>query len=109
MAQTLKVLGQSALAATTLTAVYTVPAATTAAVSTITVCERSGAATTYRLSVAVAGAADATSQYLVYDAALAANETQTLTLGISLGAGDVVRAYAGAATVSVNVFGVENS
>ena len=109
MAQTLKVLGQAALAATTLTDVYTVPAATTAAVSTITVCERSGAGTTYRLSIAVAGAADATKQYIAYGVTLAANETQTLTLGISLGAGEVVRAYAGAATVSVNVFGVENT
>lgn len=107
MPETRKVLGQSAPTATTLTAVYTVPASTQALLSTITVCNRSATATTYRLSVAVAGAADANNQYLVYDAPISGNEAVTWTLGCTLGAADVVRAYVGAATVTVNVFGVE--
>lgn len=108
MAETRKILGQAALAATTLTDVYTVPGATTAVVSTVTVCNRS-TATTYRIAVSIAGAADATKQYVCYDVPLAANETQALTLGITLAATDVLRGYAGAATVSVNVFGVEET
>lgn len=105
MADTLKVLGQAALAATTLTDVYT--AASPATVSTVSVCNRSATATTFRVSVAVAGAADATKQYLFYDVPLAGNDSFTATLGITMAATDVLRAYAGAATVSVNVFGVE--
>lgn len=107
MASTYKVLGQSAPSATTLTDVYTVPAATSAIISTITVAERAGAVATFRLGIAVAGATGATKQYFAYDAALAANGTATFTLGISLAATDVVRAYASTGNLSVNVFGVE--
>ena len=107
MASTYKVLSQTAPSATTLTDSYTVPGATQAVVSTIDVCNRGATATTYRLSVAVAGAADATKQYIAYDVPIAANSAQTLTLGISLGAADVVRVYAGAAQLSFNIFGVE--
>ena len=105
--ETRKVLGQVALGAAALTAVYTVPGATQAVVSTVTVCNRDAAGATFRLSVAVAAAGDATSQYLYYDLPLAGNDTFVLTLGIALGAGDIVRAYASTANVTVNVFGVE--
>lgn len=105
MADTLKVLGQAALSATTLTDVYTAAAAAT--VSTVVVCNRSSTPTTFRLSVAVAGAADATKQYFAYDVPLAGNDTVPFTIGLTMAATDVLRAYAGAATVSVNVFGVE--
>lgn len=109
MADTLKVLGQSALSATTLTDVYTVPSATNTTVSTITVCNRGATAVTFRVSIAVAGAANTNAQYLYYDQELDANSTFTSTIGLTLGATDVVRAYASNANVSVNVFGVEIS
>src|SRR5512139_1977479 len=107
MAETRKVLGQAALAATTLTAVYTVPGATQAVVSTVVLCNRDVTDATVRLSVAVAGAANDSKQYLYYDLPLPANDTFCATLGIALGAADVIRAYASTANVSVNVFGVE--
>lgn len=107
MANTIKVLAQSAPSATTLTDVYTVPSATTAVVSSLVVCNRGGTATTFRISVAVAGAADATKQYLYYDVAIAANDTFVATIGLTLGTADVVRAYAGNANLSVNVYGEE--
>src|SRR5690242_8642174 len=106
MSQVYKVLGQSKPTATTLTAVYTVPAATSAVVSTVVICNQ-GAATSVRLSVAVAGAVDATQQYLLYDTAIAANTTYTLTLGITLATTDVIRVYNTLATVSFNIFGSE--
>lgn len=105
--ETRKVLGQVALGATTLTAIYTVPAATEAVVSTITVCNRGTTDATFRVSVAVAGAADDPKQYLYYDLPLIAKDSFVLTLGIALGAGDIVKAYASTANVTVNVFGVE--
>ena len=104
--ETFKVLAQSAPGAATLTDAYTVPALTAVTVSTIVVTNRS-TATSFRLSIAVAGAGDATKQYLAYDTPLGANETQTFTLGVTLGAADVVRVYNTLATVSFNVFGVE--
>lgn len=106
---TYKVLAQSAPSAASLTDAYTVPALTMAVISTIAVCNRGASATTYRISVAVAGAADAAEQYIAYDAAIAANTSQMLTIGISLGAADVVRVYAGAAQLSFNISGAEVS
>lgn len=109
MADTLKVLGQSALAATTLTDVYTVPSLTSATVSTITICNRGSTSCTFRLSVAIAGASDTNSQYVYYDMPLPADDTFVATIGMTLGAADKIRAYASTANVSVNIFGVEVS
>ena len=109
MTQTLKVLGQSALAATTLTDVYTVPSSTSTTVSSVVICNAAGTATTFRLSIAVAGAADTAKQYLYYDTSLAANDTFIATIGVTLAATDILRAYAGNANLSVTVYGVEIS
>jgi hypothetical protein len=109
MAETKKVLGQSAPSATILTDVYTVPASRSAVVSTITVCNRGASSTTFRVSVAPSGAADANSQYLYYDVTIPANETFSATIGITLATTDVVRIYAGNANLSMSIFGVEIS
>ena len=107
MADTLKVLGQSNPSATTLTAAYTVPAATMTSVSSIVVANRSATATSFRISVAPAGAVDALQHYLFYDQAIDGNSTFIATIGITLATTDVVRVYATLATLSFNVFGVE--
>ena len=107
MANTLKVLGQTNPAAATLTDSYTVPGATSATVSTITVANRSATATEFRISVAVAGAANNNIQYIAYDAPIAGNDTISLTIGLTLAATDVVRVYATLATLTFNIFGVE--
>ena len=107
MADTLKILGQAALTATTLTDVYTVPADKSATISTLMVCNRGNTSATFRISVCVAGAADTTAQYIYYDQLVDANSTFAITVGITLAATDVVRAYATTANLSVNVFGVE--
>lgn len=104
-----KVLGQSALAATTNTDVYTVPASNSAVISTITVANRAATATTFRLAIRPAGAGISNQHYIAYDVPLAANDTTNLTLGITLAATDVVTAYAGSANVSVGVFGSQIS
>ena len=109
MATTYKVLGQSAPAATTQADLYTVPAATQTIVSTITVANRAATAGTYRVYARIAGAAAANAQYLVYDASLPANATDTLTLGVTLGATDVLSVYASTADFSFNAFGSEIS
>jgi len=104
-----KVLGQSNPAATTATTLYTVPAATQAIVSTLTVTNQTATAGTYRIAVRVAGATLAAAQYLAYDVSLPGNATDTLTLGVTLGATDVITVEASAATFSFNAFGSELS
>lgn len=106
MASTYKILGQSKPLATTLTALYTVPAATSTVCSSLVVCNQ-GAATSYRISVAIAGAGDTAAQYLAYDVAIGANASDTWTIGITLATTDVVRVYNTLATLSFNLFGQE--
>lgn len=102
-----KVLGQSTPSATTLTTLYTVPASTQAVCSTLSVCNTTGAAITYRIAVRPAGASIATQHYLAYDASVAANDSVMLTLGITLATTDVVSVYAGAANLAFSLFGAE--
>lgn len=109
MATTYKVLGQSAPSATTATALYTVPSATSAVVSTINVCNRAGSADTFRIAVRPAGAALANQHYLAYDVAIPANDSLALTIGVSLATTDVLEVYAGSANLSFTAFGAELS
>ena len=107
MAETYKILGQSAPAAATLTTAYTVAASTEAIISTVTVCNRSATATAFRIAVRPAGAAISDEHYVAYDQAIAGNETVTLTLGFGLATTDVVSVYNTLATCSFNVGGME--
>jgi len=107
MAVIRKVLGQLNPNITTLTDLYTVPTATSAVVSTITICNRSATSTSFRISVAIAGTADNAIQYIAYDAPIDGNDTISLTLGITLAATDKIRVYATLATLTFNAFGME--
>jgi len=106
MAVAYKVLGQVIPSATTNTTLYTVPAATSAVCSTLSICNQ-GVSTTVRVAIRPAGATLATSQYIVYDSIVSANDTLFLTLGISLATTDVVTVYAVTANISFSLFGSE--
>jgi len=106
MANVYKVLGQVEPAATTATALYTVPAATSTVCSTLSICN-TGVSTTYRVAIRPAGATLADLHYIVYEAAIEQYNTTLLTLGITLAATDVVTVYAGTANVVFNLFGSE--
>jgi hypothetical protein len=107
MATSYKVLGQSNPSATTATTLYTVPSATEAVVSTITVCNQAASAGTYRIAVRPDGASLAAQHYIAYDVSLPANATDTLTLGITINASDVITVYASSASMSFNAYGSE--
>ena len=107
MAITYKVLAQSAPSATTNTDVYTVGSGKQATVSTITIANRAATAATYRIAIRVAGSALSNEEYIAYDATVPANDTIALTLGITLGAADVITVYASTANLSFNIFGAE--
>ena len=109
MPTTYKVLGQSNPTASTDTTLYTVPASTSAVVSTVSVCNRGSAAATYRVAVRPAGASLANQHYVTYDVTLPAYATDTLTLGITLATTDVLTVYASTGDVTFQAFGSELS
>jgi hypothetical protein len=109
MAITIKVLGQSNPSATTLSTLYTVPAATSAVGSSIVICNRSATASSFRVAVRPAGAAIADEHYIYYDVAIAGNDTFIATIGVTLATTDVVSVYATLATLSFNLYGQENT
>jgi glucose-6-phosphate dehydrogenase assembly protein OpcA len=107
MPTTYKVLGQSNPAATTATTLYTVPSATQTVVSSITIANHESSSAKYRIAVRVAGAPMAASQYIAYDVAVGAADTTVLTLGLTLGATDIITIYASTANLSFAAFGSE--
>lgn len=107
MATTYKVLGQVNPSATTATTAYTVPSATQTIVSSISVCNQASSAATYRIAVRPAGATLAAQHYVVYGATVPASDTTVLTIGLTLGATDVVTVYASSANLSFNLYGSE--
>jgi len=109
MATALKVLGQANPVANTVTDLYTVPSATQATVSTVTVCNTGTAIAQVRLLVAPTGAVTATQHYFVYDMPIAPNETVTFTLGITMGATDVLRCRSTLANVAFGAYGQERT
>jgi glucose-6-phosphate dehydrogenase assembly protein OpcA len=107
MAITYKVLGQSNPSANINTDLYTVPSATSAVCSTIVICNQAASAATFRIAVRPSGNAIATSQYISYDSNLNANDSITMTIGITLAATDVITVRANTTTVSFSLFGSE--
>jgi hypothetical protein len=106
MATTYKVLGQSNPTAASDSTLYTVPASTETVVSTITVANL-GSTGTFRVAVRPAGATIANQHYVVYDAILNANDSITLTLGITLEATDVITVRASNTSFAFQAFGSE--
>lgn len=106
---TYKVLAQNAPAATTSTDIYTVGAGKQAVISSIVIANRTTSSATYRIAIRVAGATLATNQYIAYDITVGLSDSTTLTLGLTLGAGDVITVYASTANLTFSVFGSEIS
>jgi len=109
MANAYKVLAQSAPSAATATNVYTVPAATETVISTVIIANRAATAGSFRLSVRPNGGTQTNAMYCAYDVPVAANDSTTLTLGITLDAADVITVYCSSADMSINIFGTEIS
>jgi len=104
-----KVLGQSRPVAAAETTIYTVPAATSTIVSTLTIAN-DGVATTFRVRISPAGAASAAVHDLFPTGApIGPNQLISLTAGLTLAPTDVVRVYAAAATCTFQLFGEESS
>ena len=109
MPTTYKVLGQAKPTAATDTTLYTVPASTQAVISTLNVSSLTNDLTTIRIAVRPAGAAIEDKNYLVYNNTISGYATAQFTLGITLGATDVVTVYDTAGKCAFNLFGSEIS
>ena len=112
MAQTYKRLGAldtGTGGVATAETLYTCPAATSAVVSTISICNRDSAAATYRVGISTTTSYE-DSGYLVYGASVPPNDTVFLTLGIPLDATNKYLLVSGSTgTLSISAFGVENT
>ena len=93
-------------AAATLEDLYTVPALTQIA-ARITVANRSGVATSFRIAVAIAGAADSVEQYKAYDTPILGNDIYEKM--ITANAADVIRVRATLATLSFTLDGAKRT
>ena len=107
MAITYKVLGQSNPSSNTNTDLYTVPSTTSTVCSTLVICNQAASAATFRVAIRPAGAAIASQHYLSYDSNLNANDSITLTIGMTLATTDIVTVRANSASVSFSLFGSE--
>lgn len=107
MAVVYKILGQAMPAPNTFVDLYTVPAANSAAISTLNVCNTTASNVTFRIYVRPQGATANVSQAIVFDAALPAQDAIGLTLGMTLGATDKVTVYSWQGNVAFSLFGTE--
>lgn len=108
MATTYKILGQSQPTTTSDTTLYTVPASTSAIVSSVTVANTTANSGTFKLYCVADGDAAGADNAIFYDGTLAANTTTSFSLGLTMGAADslVVQASAGTA-ITFQAFGSE--
>jgi hypothetical protein len=107
MATTYKVLAQNSPPASTLTTLYTVPAATQTVVSTLAICNRSASSGSFRISIRPAGVTLANQHYLNYDTPVPPNDTIFLTLGVTLGNTDLVSIFSSSTNLTFSMFGSE--
>jgi len=109
MGQALLNLGQAAPAANTPTSLYTVPAATSAVVSSLVICNNSSSADTFTVWHSLAGASHITAQNLYYQVTIPGNNVFTATLGICMATTDVLNVESGSGNLSFNLYGAQNT
>jgi len=101
------IIAQVAPDATTDTDLYTVPSGTELVGSTLYICNRGATATTFRVALRPDGATITDAMYIAYDVPVAANDTTTITTGLTLDATDKITVYAGNANLSFNLSGAK--
>jgi hypothetical protein len=83
---------------------YTTPSATQAVISSIVITNQSSSAVTVRIGLDTTAGTPAASEFLVYDAAIAGNDTVALTLGITMPASNFIRVSSSANTCNFSAF-----
>ena len=83
---------------------YTTPAATSAVISSIVICNTTASAATYRIGLDTTAGTPGASEWLVHDATVPANDSIILTFGACLDAGKYIRVSSSADTVTFSAF-----
>lgn len=102
-----KVLGQASPSANTDTSLLTVASGRQLLVSTIVVCNTASTACTYRIAVRPDAETLATKHYIAYDASLPANSTDSITIGLTVDASDVITIRSSNASTAFGAYGGE--
>jgi hypothetical protein len=84
-----------------------VPSATSTVASSLIITNQAGTSATFRIAVRPAGETLAAKHYIAYDVTLPGTSTDTITIGLTLAATDVVTVYASLANFSFNAYGSE--
>jgi hypothetical protein len=92
----------------TYTTLYTTPASTQTVVSTVSVANQTTAAANYRIAVS-ATSTPTLAEIIVFDGTVAANDTITLTLGITLEATKRLMVNANSPEITFAAFGSETA
>jgi hypothetical protein len=88
----------------TFATLYETPAATEAVISSLVITNQSSSALTVRVGMDTAAGTPGASEFLVYDAAVAGNDTVALTLGITMPAANFIRVASSASTCNFTAF-----
>ncbi len=88
----------------TFATLYTTPSSTEAVISSLVICNQSSSAITVRIGLDTAEGTPGASEFLVYDASVAGNDTVALTLGITMDASKYLRVSSSANTISFSAF-----
>ena len=107
MPTTYKVLGQVKPSAVTLTTLYTVPASTSAVVSTIQIANLTSSADYVSVAIRPAAESIADKHYICYNEVIGGNANFSLTIGVTLATTDVISVYSANGTSTFNAFGSE--
>jgi hypothetical protein len=83
---------------------YNTPAATEAVVSSLVVCNQASSNVTVRIGLDTTAGTPGVSEFLVYDAVVAGNDTVALTLGVALDADKYLRVSSSASTCAFSAF-----
>jgi hypothetical protein len=83
---------------------YTTPSATEAVISSLVITNQSSSALTVRVGMDTTAGTPAASEFLIYDAAVAGNDTVALTLGITMPASNFIRVASSASTCNFTAF-----
>jgi len=108
MANTYKVLGQTNPSTTSNTNLYTVPSGTSAVISSFVVVNTTDTAAMAHAYIRVVGAPATSSNEILHSATIAANSTAAFTLGITMGAGDIITVRSDTTNaIAYHAFGTE--
>ena len=88
---------------------YTVPAGKRAVVSTLTMNNAYAGTSTFRVVVQPSGESLAPKHFVFTDTPIGANSTETITIGMTLTAGDIVKVASDTSALSASLFGDESN